>query len=227
MYPGHFVNQQIDSKSSFPTLPNLPLLPKHSKRKFTPEEDERLIQIVSQYGESSWKRIADHMANRNCRQCRERWKNYLAPSVCKEPWTEDEDNLLQKKYAELGSQWSLIAKFFPKRTDVNLKNRWVVLTNHTTQEKRVRRTSNRKLSQTANIPQPILIGNTQPPTNSLYVDNKSVLSAQQTGETLKSFPRSESYNRTNTLYCSLPVIFTEDDCMNMFGKDDFDIFTLF
>ena len=111
----------------------------HSKRKFTPEEDEKLAFIVSQCGESNWKRIAEQMGTRNCRQCRERWKNYLCPNVCKEPWTQEEDELLQEKYKELGSQWSVIAKFFPSRTDVNIKNRWVVLTNHTVQEKRVRR----------------------------------------------------------------------------------------
>ncbi|OHS98441.1 Myb-like DNA-binding domain containing protein [Tritrichomonas foetus] len=109
------------------------------KHKFTQEEDEKLTQIVNELGDSNWKRIADKMGTRNCRQCRERWKNYLCPSVSKTPWTADEDELLQQKYKELGSQWSIIAKFFPNRTDVNLKNRWVVLTSHTVQEKRVRR----------------------------------------------------------------------------------------
>ena len=112
---------------------------KHCKHKFTPEEDERLSMLVKQFGETNWRKIADAMVTRNYRQCRERWKNYLAPNVCRDPWTAEEDRLLQDKYQELGSRWSLIAKFFPNRTDVSLKNRWVVLTSHTVQEKRVRR----------------------------------------------------------------------------------------
>ena len=112
---------------------------KHCKHKFTPEEDERLSRLVRQFGETSWKRIADAMGTRNYRQCRERWKNYLAPNVSRDPWTAEEDRLLQDKFQELGSRWSVIAKFFPNRTDVSLKNRWVVLTSRTVQEKRVRR----------------------------------------------------------------------------------------
>jgi hypothetical protein len=116
-----------------------PKLPGTCKRKFTTEEDERLTLIVNQLGESNWKLVSAHMGDRDCRQCRERWKNYLAPTVCKDPWTPEEDRLLEEKYAELGSQWSLLARFFPSRTDVNLKNRWVVLAGRTAVAPRVRR----------------------------------------------------------------------------------------
>lgn len=101
--------------------------PKGSKKKWTPEEDARLTHIVAQLGASNWKRVADHIGTRNPRQCRERWKNYLCPSVCRDPWSPEEDTLLREKYAEYGSQWSVIAKFFENRTDVSLKNRWVVM----------------------------------------------------------------------------------------------------
>ena len=109
------------------------------KHKWSSEEDAKLTLLVNQMGEANWKRIASNMGTRNCRQCRERWKNYLSPNVCRDPWTREEDDLLMDKYREFGSQWSLIAKSFPKRTDVNLKNRWVVLTSHADPEKRVRR----------------------------------------------------------------------------------------
>jgi hypothetical protein len=111
----------------------------HSKRKFTPEEDDRLTQIVTRLGESNWKKISSQMGSRNSRQCRERWKNYLTPCLNKYPWSPDEDALLLQKFCEFGSQWSFIAKFFPLRTDVNIKNRWVVLNGPTTQPRRLRR----------------------------------------------------------------------------------------
>ena len=97
---------------------------KHSKRKFSPEEDEKLAFIVSQCGESNWKRIAEQMGTRNCRQCRERWKNYLCPNVCKEPWTHEEDELIVEKVNEIGTKWSTIAKFIKGRSDNTIKNRW-------------------------------------------------------------------------------------------------------
>lgn len=150
IYPMYYYTTLVPTQiNQIPIIYNSPAIEtKHSKRKFSQEEDEKLAFIVSRYGESNWKRIAEQMGTRNCRQCRERWKNYLCPNVCKEPWTQEEDELLQKKYKELGSQWSVIAKFFPSRTDVNIKNRWVALTNHTVQEKRVRRKGH---STTANI----------------------------------------------------------------------------
>jgi hypothetical protein len=124
----------------------------HAKHKFTAEEDERLAQLVAKHNESNWNAIAEELGNRNCRQCRERWKNYLDPKLNKEVWTAKEDDLLMGKYEEYGSQWSLIAKFYPSRTDVNCKNRWVVLTNHTTQPKRVRRRSRQEQKRGENQP---------------------------------------------------------------------------
>jgi hypothetical protein len=121
----------------FPTKPP-PKARSHVKHKFTTEEDDRLAEIVTHFGESNWKGIAARLGGRTCRQCRERWKNYLDPNLNRERWSSSEDDLLIAKYAQFGSQWSVIAKFFRFRTDVACKNRWVVLTSHTDQPKRVR-----------------------------------------------------------------------------------------
>jgi hypothetical protein len=109
------------------------------KHKFTPEEDDLLALSVAENGARDWKRIAAKVGTRNSRQCRERWKNYLDPCLSQEPWSPAEEELLCTKYRELGSQWSLIAKCFPARTDVNCRNRWVFLTTRTEQPKRIRR----------------------------------------------------------------------------------------
>jgi hypothetical protein len=129
----------MSSGCSSSALSNQPRPPGTTKRKFSPEEDSLLSAIVAQLGDSNWKQVAAFMGDRNFRQCRERWKNYLAPNVSKGPWTAEEDHLLKAKYEEIGSQWSVIARFFPTRTDVSLKNRWVALTSHSGTERRVRR----------------------------------------------------------------------------------------
>jgi hypothetical protein len=112
--------------------------PSSAKHKFTMEEDERLFAAVLHHNGSNWQAIADEMGTRNSRQCRERWKNYLCPDVCRSPWTPADDKLLCEKHKEYGSQWCLIAKFFPGRTDVNVKNRWVVMTSRSAQEKQAK-----------------------------------------------------------------------------------------
>lgn len=99
----------------------------HPKNKFTIEEDIYLRKLVAQFGENNWQQVARHMEKRNPRQCKERWHNYLSPMVRNAPWQPEEDELLLAKVGELGQRWVRIAKFFPMRTDINIKNRYLVL----------------------------------------------------------------------------------------------------
>jgi hypothetical protein len=94
------------------------------KQKFGPDEDTRLTSLVQLHGPRNWKLVASRMPGRNPRQCRERWKHYLKPSINRGDWTEAEDDLLVSKYRELGPKWSQISAFFVSRTDVDLKNRY-------------------------------------------------------------------------------------------------------
>lgn len=91
---------------------------------FTKEEDEILRTYVNRFGTSNWQLISEHVPGRNARQCKERWFNYLAPEIENGPWSPEEDALLQEKYKEIGPRWTQIAKYFPSRSDVNVKNRW-------------------------------------------------------------------------------------------------------
>ena len=45
---------------------------KTTRTKFTPQEDQRLVELVHQFGEKSWKKIASIMKTRITHQCRER-----------------------------------------------------------------------------------------------------------------------------------------------------------
>ncbi|OHS97144.1 hypothetical protein TRFO_36701 [Tritrichomonas foetus] len=95
-----------------------------SRRKFTPAEDQLLLQMIEVNGPHRWDSIAESMPGRSGRQCRDRYKNYLMETLKNGPWTPEEDELLTKKYIEYGSHWSLISKFFPGRSTNNIKNRW-------------------------------------------------------------------------------------------------------
>ena len=93
------------------------------RQTFTAEEDTYLKFLVFKYGDFDWNLIASMMGNRTARQCRERYKNYLAPNLNSSKWTSEEDNLLLQKYAEFGSKWTMISQYFNNRTVVNVKNR--------------------------------------------------------------------------------------------------------
>ena len=112
-----------------PQIPQMVQPKKTSRVKFTSEEDQKLKELVARYGESNWNEVSAKLGTRTARQCRERFKNYLSPSIKNDPWTEEDDKLLKEKYKEYGPKWSLIASFFPSRSDVNIKNHWTRLNN--------------------------------------------------------------------------------------------------
>ncbi|OHS94208.1 Myb-like DNA-binding domain containing protein [Tritrichomonas foetus] len=113
------------------------------KIKFTPHEDQLLLQAVSQFGSSDWHVVAAKVPGRNARQCRERWNNYVNPAIVASPWTKEEDQLLLAKYEELGPRWHTIASFFSTRSTNNIKNRFFTLQRHN-------RRKNRKMLQNSN-----------------------------------------------------------------------------
>jgi hypothetical protein len=110
----------MESRDAFQTAPSL----KRAKHKFTADEDTLIRQLVGQHGTRQWDIIARFLPTRSARQIRDRWKHYLSPQVVLRPWSLDEDRQLLLLTSQLGPQWATLVKFFPGRTDVNLKNRW-------------------------------------------------------------------------------------------------------
>ena len=100
--------------------------PLTKKFKFTAEEDVKLKKLVDEYGKE-WTKIASLLPGRTGRQCRDRWANYIDPSISTKPWSQDEDSRLLQKYAETGAHWRVIANCFPGRSINNVRNRCVKL----------------------------------------------------------------------------------------------------
>jgi hypothetical protein len=95
--------------------------------KFTPEEDLLLNRFVIQSGRVNWNLACAVLPNRTARQCRERWMKYLCPTNSFEPFTSEEDTLLRQLFAQFGPKWTKISRSFKNRTDITLKNRWLLI----------------------------------------------------------------------------------------------------
>ncbi|KAK8870269.1 hypothetical protein M9Y10_008147 [Tritrichomonas musculus] len=98
--------------------------PHPQRKRFTEQEDIILKRLVKQFGANDWNRIAQHIPQRNARQCRHRYTNYLNDSYKPSPWSDREDSLIIAMYRKLGPKWVMIAKSLDGRTGNDVKNRW-------------------------------------------------------------------------------------------------------
>jgi hypothetical protein len=101
--------------------------PSTPKCKFDSDEDALLTEAVQRLGTGDWCSIAAEIPGRNARQCRERWNNYANPHLTKEQWTVAEDELLLRKFRELGPKWHNIAGDFDGRAKNSVRNRFFTL----------------------------------------------------------------------------------------------------
>ena len=101
------------------------------KGKWSEAEDEQLRQIVRKYGcgdGSLWEKASEDMGfTRNSKQCRERWTNFLDPTLRLGPWTEDEDAYLLHLHNEFGNAWKKFASILTGRSAERIRRRYSML----------------------------------------------------------------------------------------------------
>ncbi|OHS99147.1 Myb-like DNA-binding domain containing protein [Tritrichomonas foetus] len=86
-------------------------------------EDQRLVAGIYRYGINNWGNVADFVGNgRTKAQCSQRWHRGIDPSICKGPWTVDEENLLIELLHQYGyKSWKTIAQLIDNRSDVQCR----------------------------------------------------------------------------------------------------------
>jgi len=90
--------------------------------KWTKLESQRLIKLVFEYGDRSWKKIAEQLGGgKTGAQCAQHWKRVLSPEIRKGSWDDHEEEALFQLVAKHGQSWKNIAAEIKTRTDIQCR----------------------------------------------------------------------------------------------------------
>lgn len=88
------------------------------------QEDRTLLELVQSQGAHNWVRISQYIRTRSPKQCRERYHQNLKPSLCHDPISPEEGEIIERLVSEMGKRWAEIARRLPGRSDNAVKNWW-------------------------------------------------------------------------------------------------------
>ena len=97
---------------------------KQYRVKFSKEEDEIVKEFYIVNKGINWSQFSEKLPGRTERQCKERFSNYLDPSLTNSEWKLEEDLNLYNQVTTIGMKWALLCTYFPGRSANNIKNRW-------------------------------------------------------------------------------------------------------
>ena len=95
-----------------------------NQKKWSKDEDEELIKLVSSHNGKKWKEIASNFHNKTPLQCFSRYKR-IRPGIYKGTWKKEEDNLILSLIEKYGTSWSKISKIVKTRNGKQIRDRYM------------------------------------------------------------------------------------------------------
>ncbi|KAL6181546.1 hypothetical protein ACLB2K_048201 [Fragaria x ananassa] len=96
------------------------------KGTWTEEEDANIVaHHGSKNGIGNWNSVPKKAGLNRCgKSCKPRWSNYLKADLKPETFTPQDEELIVRLHATIGSRWPIIAQQLPGRTDNDVKTYW-------------------------------------------------------------------------------------------------------
>jgi hypothetical protein len=95
-----------------------------NQKKWTKEEDEKLIELAGVYHEKHWREISKRFNKKNPLQCFSRYKR-IRPGIIKGSWKKEEDQLIIQLVEKHGKFWSKISKIINTRNGKQIRDRFI------------------------------------------------------------------------------------------------------
>lgn len=102
--------------------------PSINNAEWTPDEDNRLLDLVGKYSEHEWSHVAEELGtNRTPIACLRHYQQTLNMKLLdNSEWSSEEDLLLKQAVDTCGKgKWQKVSTFVPGRSSTQCMNRWV------------------------------------------------------------------------------------------------------
>jgi hypothetical protein len=95
-----------------------------NRKKWSDNDDSKLIGLARKFNEKHWREISDNFANKNPLQCFSRYKR-IKPGIIKGSWTKEEDDQIVQLVKVYGKSWSKISKILISRNGKQIRDRYI------------------------------------------------------------------------------------------------------